>query len=114
MFICAKCGKSLTQEQTQSPCPYCGEWHVMVFGVDQGTTAEVNQKTKELAERHYELEAGLTQIFSIDDRARADVLSTEPIKLLEVNVAYPGFFLQFAQRRLIKTLIVEHESARNG
>jgi hypothetical protein len=57
----------------------------MVFGVDQGTVEEINKAAKELAERHYELESGLTQIFRITDRVEASVVRAEPIKLLEVN-----------------------------
>ena len=39
----------------------------------------------ELAQRHYELESGLTQIFRITDQAEPSVVRAEPIKLLEVN-----------------------------
>lgn len=85
MFLCAKCGKSLTQEQTQAPCPYCGAWHVMVLGVDQGTAAEINQKAKELADRHFELESGLTHVYNITEHSDANMVHAEPIKLLEVN-----------------------------
>jgi len=45
----------------------------------------VDQAAKELANRHYELEAGLTQIFRITDKAESQVLPAYPIKLLEVN-----------------------------
>jgi hypothetical protein len=38
---------------------------------------------KELASKHFEVEAGLTQIFRIQDEA--ETVRGEPIKLLEVN-----------------------------
>lgn len=38
-----------------------------------------------LAEIHYEVEEGITQIFRLAGDAAAEVLPEEPIKLLEVN-----------------------------
>jgi hypothetical protein len=38
-----------------------------------------------LAQKHYLVEAGMTQIFRITGDAAAEVTPTEPIKLLEVN-----------------------------
>jgi len=40
---------------------------------------------RELARKHYELEAGLTQVFLITDQAQIEGVRSEPIKLLEVN-----------------------------
>lgn len=85
MVVCAKCGKSLTEEERNSPCPNCGERHVMIHALDAGSVAEINHAATELAQRHYELEAGVTQIFRITDRADANVVHAAPIKLLEVN-----------------------------
>lgn len=79
MVICANCGKMLTEEQRAAPCPHCGHWHHTIIDTDIAHAAE------ELAHRHYELESGLTRIFLITDRAESQGISTEPIKLLEVN-----------------------------
>jgi len=38
-----------------------------------------------LARKHYELEAGLTQVFRITGTAELELRPVEPIKLLEVN-----------------------------
>jgi hypothetical protein len=56
-----------------------------MIGVDQANATDIAEAAKELAKRHYELEAGLTQIFFITDKAEAHVIRAEPIKLLEVN-----------------------------
>lgn len=40
---------------------------------------------RQLAEIHYQLEDGLTQIFRVTRMAGAEVVDAEPIKLLEVN-----------------------------
>ena len=42
-----------------------------------------------LARKHYEIEAGLTQIFRITDTAEATATRRAPIKLLEVNTNTP-------------------------
>ena len=38
-----------------------------------------------LAQKHYQVEAGLTQVFRITGTAEVELKPTEPIKLLEVN-----------------------------
>jgi len=43
------------------------------------------QEARRLAEAHYEMEAGVTQIFRLEGSADAEVRPDEPIKLLEVN-----------------------------
>jgi hypothetical protein len=40
---------------------------------------------RRLAETHYQVEAGITQIFQIVGRPEAELRPEEPIKLLEVN-----------------------------
>lgn len=42
-------------------------------------------EARKLAEAHYSVEAGITQIFRITGSAEAEVRPDEPIKLLEVN-----------------------------
>jgi hypothetical protein len=44
-----------------------------------------DEEAKELAEKHYQVEAGLTHVFRITGTAEAEVKTTKPIKLLEVN-----------------------------
>jgi len=44
-----------------------------------------DEEALELARKHYEVEAGLTQIFRITGSADNEVSPNEPIKLLEVN-----------------------------
>ena len=40
---------------------------------------------KELAEKHFEIEVGLTHIFRINSKPHIECANNEPIKLLEVN-----------------------------
>jgi hypothetical protein len=47
--------------------------------------ADKDEEARKLAEAHYEVEVGITQIFRITGSAEAEVLPNEPIKLLEVN-----------------------------
>jgi hypothetical protein len=52
------------------------------------TAALVEEKTrvaKDLAEKHFQSEGGLTRIFRVTGTADAEVKPAEPIKLLEVN-----------------------------
>ena len=44
-----------------------------------------DEEAMALAQKHYELEAGLTQIFRITGIAELELRPVEPIKLLEVN-----------------------------
>jgi hypothetical protein len=82
---CAKCEKSLTPEQLNTPCPDCGSRERRISALNQTKASERAEAAKELANRHYELEAGLTQIFRITDKSEAQVIPAYPIKLLEVN-----------------------------
>jgi len=43
------------------------------------------EEAKALAEKHYQVEAGMTHVFRVTGSAEAEVRPTEPIKLLEVN-----------------------------
>lgn len=43
------------------------------------------EEARELAQKHYQIEAGITQILHITGTADAEVSPAEPIKLLEVN-----------------------------
>jgi len=46
---------------------------------------EKTEAARRLAETHYQVEAGITQIFRIVGRPEAELRPEEPIKLLEVN-----------------------------
>src|SRR5262245_15791174 len=82
---CSKCGKSLSLEQSGSPCPVCGSMDRTDFAVDQAVATDRAEAAKELARKHYEIEAGRTHIFFITDKAEGQSNRGEPIKLLEVN-----------------------------
>jgi uncharacterized Zn finger protein (UPF0148 family) len=82
---CAKCGNSLTPEQSGYPCPNCGNLDRNNAVADQALAADKAEAAKELAKKHYEIETGLTQIFRVTGKAEVEVVRAEPIKLLEVN-----------------------------
>lgn len=44
-----------------------------------------DEEAIDLAQRHYEVELGLTDIIRFTDHVNVELSSTEPIKLLEVN-----------------------------
>jgi len=46
-----------------------------------------DEVAKELAKKHFQLEAGLSRIFRLKGAADIEMKSSEPIKLLEVNAA---------------------------
>jgi hypothetical protein len=91
MVICTKCGKSLTSEQTGSPCTECGSLdHEQcatdeAIARDQAIIRAKRAAAKELAKKHYEVEDGLMRIFRLTGKAEVEVSRSEPIKLLEVN-----------------------------
>lgn len=47
--------------------------------------SDKDQEARELAERHYVVEEGVTEIIRLVDSAEAEVVPGSPIKLLEVN-----------------------------
>lgn len=91
MTICAKCGKSLTSEQSGSPCPECGSLDRVqcatdgAVALDQAVIKAKVAAAEELAKRHYEIEEGLMRIFRLTGKTEVEANRTEPIKLLEVN-----------------------------
>jgi hypothetical protein len=46
-----------------------------------------DEAAKELAQKHYQVEEGLTKVFRITSNPELEVNPGEPIKLLEVNAA---------------------------
>lgn len=86
VVTCAKCGESLTEERIGgAPCPNCGSLDRKMFAVDQAVAAEKAAVAEHLANKHYQVEEGLTQVFRITANAEVEASRTEPIKLLEVN-----------------------------
>ncbi|HTU88862.1 MAG TPA: hypothetical protein VMF69_02085 [Gemmataceae bacterium] len=91
MFICAKCGQSLTSEQATCPCPECGSLDRAqcatdgAVATDQAIIKAKVAAAKELAKKHYEVEDGLMRIFRLTSQAELEASRSEPIKLLEVN-----------------------------
>ncbi len=87
---CANCGRPLSPEPNDSPCPSCGSQERRTAApngtVAPGTPTK-DEAARELAKKHFEVEAGLTHIFRITGAPEAEVRPGEPIKLLEVNAA---------------------------
>ncbi len=47
--------------------------------------SDKNNEARTLAEKHYEVDAGLTHVFRITGPAEVELRTAEPIKLLEIN-----------------------------
>src|SRR5262245_31897206 len=82
---CQKCGTTLTVQQAGEPCPKCGSMDRNLTVQDQIVVREKISAAKELAKRHYQVEAGLTKVFFCSGAPTLEVSPVEPIKLLEVN-----------------------------
>jgi hypothetical protein len=82
---CAQCGKELTPQQAGEPCPECGNRDRNLNAQEQAVVTEKVKAAKELAAKHYQVEAGLKRIFRITGTAEVEAVPAEPIKLLEVN-----------------------------
>lgn len=82
---CAGCGKKLSAQQAGEPCSRCGSQDRNLAATEQAVVAEKARAVKELARKHFEIETGLKRIFRITGSTAAEMVSTEPIKLLEVN-----------------------------
>ncbi len=52
---------------------------------EEAVVKEKAAVAKEIARKHFEVEAGLTTVFRITDKAENEINRAEPIKLLEVN-----------------------------
>ncbi len=48
--------------------------------------SDKNEVAKKLAQKHYEIEPGITRIFKLRDKPEFEGLSSTPIKLLEINI----------------------------
>jgi len=82
---CAKCGKALTPQQAGEPCPKCGSRDRKLTSEEQAVVTEKAKAAKELAKKHYQVETGLKRIFRVTGTVEVEIVSSEPIKLLEVN-----------------------------
>jgi DNA-directed RNA polymerase subunit RPC12/RpoP len=83
--VCARCGESFTPAQMDAPCSNCGSPDKILYAEDQAVADERAAAARILAEKHYRLDDGLTQIFRITDKAELEAGRSEPIKLLMVN-----------------------------
>jgi hypothetical protein len=52
---------------------------------DPAIVSEAAEAAKELANLHYEVEPGLTQVFVLNDKAGTHTIPADTIRLLEVN-----------------------------
>ena len=77
--------------------------------------ADKDEEARKLAEAHYEVEVGITQIFRITRSAEAEVLPNEPIKLLEVNenTIPVGIMPLASARRRRMAFIIRRSSSRS-
>jgi hypothetical protein len=81
---CKRCGH--LSVPMDAPCPNCGSLDkILYYAVDQSVIDEKATASRVLAEKHYALDDGLTQIFRITDKAQVEAGRNEPIKLLMVN-----------------------------
>ena len=85
-ITCADCSRLLMPQEAGSPCPKCGSFDRNITAEDRASLVEEKARVaKELANKHYRVEGGLTRIFRLTGTAEVEVRPAEPIKLLEVN-----------------------------
>ena len=84
---CTTCSRWLTLAESKQACPRCGGLERTVFAHDGSVAEEKAAVAKELANKHYQAEAGLQKIIRITGTAQIELKPVEPIKLLEVNAA---------------------------
>ncbi len=85
---CANCGRLLSPQQSNAPCPDCGSRDRNVADEDSfrcSETASKDEVRKKLARAHYASEPAITDIFTVCADPANEGLPEEPIKLLEVN-----------------------------
>lgn len=78
-ILCGRCGMAMAPEEYRNPCPGCGEDAVATLLAMKGAAA------RELAQKHYEVETGLVQVFHMKSSVEIESAPLDPIKLLEVN-----------------------------
>jgi RNA polymerase subunit RPABC4/transcription elongation factor Spt4 len=82
---CKKCGRWLNAPEMGNPCPDCGSMDRTVFGVDAAQATDREEVARALANKHYEIESGLSQIFWVSAPKEDESGKSAPIKLLEIN-----------------------------
>src|SRR5262245_7186482 len=82
---CARCGCSLTPEQAGKACPNCGSLDRNLTAEEISVVAEKAEVARELAKKHYAVESGITQIFTVWSEPQCEASRGEPVKLLELN-----------------------------
>jgi hypothetical protein len=82
---CKKCGRWLNAPEMKDPCPDCGSLDRIVFGLDSAAGTDMQAVARQLANKHYEIETGLSRIYWVTAQSESGSGQTEPIKLLEVN-----------------------------
>ena len=83
--FCPKCGELFTPGYAGALCPNGCNRDVCLDVADDRVPDHRTEIARELANKHYEIESGITQIFRFTDPADAKFDRTKPIKLLEVN-----------------------------
>jgi phage FluMu protein Com len=68
---CAHCSRWLAPEEAGRPCPRCGSMDRKAFAQDQAIADEKAEVAKELANKHYQAEAGLRRWSTITWRIGA-------------------------------------------
>ena len=82
---CKNCERWLTAHEMDSPCPDCGSMDRIKFAVDGAIVTKREAVARGLANKHFEIESGLTDVYWITSASEAESSPSEPIKLLEVN-----------------------------
>jgi hypothetical protein len=82
---CTNCHTQLTPQQAGEPCPVCGSMDRNLTAQDRAVAREKASVARELAKKHYQVEAGLNKIIRCSGAADVEFRPLEPIKLLEVN-----------------------------
>jgi len=82
---CDKCCRWLTLEERGKPCPQCGSSMTHSFNQALDVIDDKSEVACQIAQKHFQVEAGLEKIIRLKGSAEAEVSPVEPIKLLEVN-----------------------------
>ena len=82
---CTNCGAHLTPQQAGEACPKCGSLDRDLSAKDRAVVMDKAKVARELANKHYQVEPGLTRIIRCSGAAQLEFTPAEPIKFLEVN-----------------------------
>src|SRR5438128_1627462 len=95
---CKQCGQPVSAERSNEPCPRCGSLDRETAGADHAVAVDHAEVARELARKHYEVEAGLTHVFRLHVKAEAEVArgAPSPIRLL-LAVSYFREFRDIAR-----------------